>query len=505
MISFEDSLNRDIIVTPNNFEEPIKTFKNYTSPPLPTLPLYIQQRILKYCWFDNSSTFKWKISLDLCCKKYFQYISNFYTQVNDPTLDPDNAFHRKLDTKWCPYKTPINLICSLDKLDKFIRFHKMESLLNITQNLKFIKILQYQQETPERFNEILTAIIENTPDLTDFRFKTHINADFKLIYEKLMEKTELEYFSLKIKSTNSKDLEKFLINKKIPRISLSFHQGTNLLLDNLPFHQMKFLNTLILKYGVINDVYSFFFNLTQLDNLKTIIIPSINHMDHCFNTPDSDRFLFREDFNLALQKYLKTRGNQMVQLDLPFPVGPGLVDQLALSTSLNILSASFSEMTKFSNSLTTIEIKNSTPLEVISKFANLNQDGNINKVSVHFVNDTVIPHLIEFVKNNHNLSSLNFCESIGDYIFPLLESLKDNKQLTTLSLKYTENSPTLENVNYIFELLKHNHSISYLKIYLFFYFYGFNASNIIPGNFSIVDCTDNYSLNLYRNVDYDPK
>ncbi|EGC32728.1 hypothetical protein DICPUDRAFT_37897, partial [Dictyostelium purpureum] len=76
--------------------------------PYKSLPLYLHQRILEYCWYDNTIEFKWKLSLNLISKKHFNFISKLFTILNHSLLK-DPSLIEKIDNPYNCYKYPLSM------------------------------------------------------------------------------------------------------------------------------------------------------------------------------------------------------------------------------------------------------------------------------------------------------------------------------------------------------------------------------------------------------------
>ncbi|KAF2076003.1 hypothetical protein CYY_002710 [Polysphondylium violaceum] len=460
------------------------------------LPSYIQYRIIKYCWFDEYSSFKWRISLNLISKRHFHFISHLFTNLNEKLLlYPLISSH--LENPFCVFKNPLELNISIQDLNRFVSTTKnnTQDLVTLTHSLKSLNISSIQELSNQSLDN-LSTIIENDKDLYKLKFKFNNNQDLSLqnLFNSLLNRPHFKNLSLKIENGITKE-QLMLLNQFLQVFHIKYGRDLDLgieklklvgsiEMDHIHLDICKHLKSLSLKRVSISNPTQFFQELLKCRNLTSL---EINYID--IKNQDSDQY--QELFNENLKKYLMNSNNKLSSLHTPFAAVPDIMKTITHQKNLVNISVIPTSMPSSPflkpkpKGFGSIHWKMGYPLSVLQQFCQNATKIDISKLTIDHIDDAK-SEFIQFLKSNSSISTLELNRSMGQDLLDIMESLIDNKNISSLSIHSTENTPTLDNMNQILALANKNKSITSIKAKLFYFFSGLQLENLDTGDFNIV-------------------
>lgn len=499
------------------------------------LPLYIQQKIIKFCYFDKVNQFKWKLSLCLISKKHFEYVSKCFTKINSSilTIDP-KIIVEKLNNPFCPLKYPLilNNSFTIDCLYSYIRHYHFQKLLLIlgNGNLNSINLTLDSNGSSIPISTVLPKLIESNNELQSIKLKStfsnSLNLDFQNnLYKPLLDtnNNSIKKISLKMVDLDITQFSKFLINYQnktninfsgnggIEKLKLHSFQGfgNQIKIDHFQLNLLSNLNYLNISNSIIESPNKLFEKLSLLKNLNSLVIPflTISKSNSITTTSNLTESEFIQDyqinFNKSLLYYLKTNPMKLEKLETPFPLDFEILKEIS-SNNQKITNLSFTpknKMVTFNKYLKKLILKSGYSNQSFQDFCQLNKNNNncqINIIEINNCSNELVPFFCDFIKGNKNLSTINFNQSLNfqDYQ-QILESINFNSSIDYISLIISENSPQLDNTNTILNYISNCISISKFKLTLYFYFQGFKLSLINSNNFNLISIED-YKLLFLR-------
>ncbi|KYQ88258.1 hypothetical protein DLAC_11835 [Tieghemostelium lacteum] len=477
----------------------------------PLIPYYIQFKILKYLWNDNSLSLKYKLSLNCINRKYFHFISKLFIRINKQYLE-DKEFQKKLDnTEWFPLKYPMTLkTIEFQFLDYFVRHFKMDTLLNIFKDSLTSLSIDHTTETEHNnnFNKIVLPIVQSLLKLKEFRLNTTFEVDFKPLFFEFYKNNNINFTTLHLEVgiINNQDLANYLSssNIKLESLKLSGAPGSNLSMDLIDFGNLKKLTHLKLNNCIVKDSSKLFVGLSKCSCLKSLKIKSVPT-----NFPDNnDEFSYQQDkFNREFKKFYQILYKNLVELELPFLLKDQTLIEMFSNPQLESLAfvPGYCGVT-FNTSLKRLTFKHGYPLEVFKEFVVFNlpkyqesiQHCCIQSLKLYELGEENVSNLLEFLQNS-SLNSLELEESMSfQNINSLFAIINQSHTIRKLNFKITENSPSLSLVNYSLDQLSSNQYLRAIKIYLYYYFHGFDKSKIESDTFKLLDCQDHYLLSFIK-------
>ncbi|KAK5578288.1 hypothetical protein RB653_003244 [Dictyostelium firmibasis] len=495
------------------------------------LPLYLQQKIIKFCFFDEVNSFKWKLSLCLLSKKHFEYVSKCFTKINSLilTIDP-NIVIDKLKNPYCPLKYPIllNKSFSIDSLYSYVRHYYFPKLLSILGdgNLNSINLTMDGSTSSIPISSVLPKLIESNKDLQSIKLNSKISNNLTLDFQNNLYKPLLETNNNSIKniSLNMVDLDVFQFSKflndyqnktnvyysgndGIEKLKLHSYQGfgNQIKLDQIQINLFSNIKSLNFSNTIIETPSIFFQKLSFLKNLKSLVIPFLTIINNNTSLTISDSEFIQDYqivFNKSLLNYLKVNPLKLEKLETPFPLDFEILKEISSNDQMitNLTFTPKNEMVSFNSYLKKLVLKLGYSNQSFQDFCKLNkQQSTINFIEINNCSNELVPFFCDFIKNNKNLSTVNFNQSLNyqDYQ-KILESMNFNGSVENVSLIISENSPQLDNTNTIFNFIDNCSSISNLKLTLYFYFQGFKLSLIDSKKFNLISIED-YKLLFFKN------
>ncbi|EGG20741.1 hypothetical protein DFA_00604 [Cavenderia fasciculata] len=82
-----------------------------------SIPWYVQAKIIGYCWSDVTSSYGWRIELNLVCKKYFTFVSSLLSTLRHSHL-LDVRIFQHLDSQYCALKTITTFYEALEYVER---------------------------------------------------------------------------------------------------------------------------------------------------------------------------------------------------------------------------------------------------------------------------------------------------------------------------------------------------------------------------------------------------
>ncbi|KAN0026944.1 hypothetical protein ACTFIU_009620 [Dictyostelium citrinum] len=498
-----------------------------------TLPLYIQQKIIKYSFFDEFNQFKWKLSLCLISKIYFQYVSKCFTKINCSllTIDPKIVLE-KLNNPYCPLKYPLilNNSFTIDSLYSYIRHHYFPTLSLIlgNGNLNSINLtLDSNGSSSIPISTVLPKLLEFNKELQTIKlnstFSNNIILDFQNnIYKSLLENNNnsIKTISLKMVDLDVYQFSKFLNdyqnktnihfsgNDGIEKLKLHSFQGfgNQIIIDHLQLNLIANIKSLTFSNTIIESPLKFFEMISLLKNLKSLVIPFLtisNTKSTSFTISDSEFIQdYQINFNKSLLYYLKKNPMKLEKLETPFPLNIDILNEISSNNQMitNLSFTPMNQMVCFNKYLNRLVLKSGYSNQSFQDFCQLNKNKtSINIIEINNCSNELVSFFCDFIKTNNNLSTINFNQSLNiqDYQH-ILESINFNSSVENISLIVSENSPQLDNTNTIFNHISNCPSILKLKLTLYFYFQGFKLSLINSNNFNLISIEDYKLLYLKK-------